>query len=186
MPRSRALDRPSHLGTSSLAISPDLTLTITWTPSGLISITLADPSAPRQRDHPLLPSFVTNTLRLLSAYFQGIPTSFSDIPLCLTPATPFQRAVWTACTTIPWGHTRPYGSIAAQLGNPNASRPVGNALARNPLPIIIPCHRVIRADGTLGGYGLGLPLKARLLALEHAPVPPVTPPASASTVQNQP
>ncbi|MDO4539479.1 MAG: methylated-DNA--[protein]-cysteine S-methyltransferase [Syntrophomonadaceae bacterium] len=102
--------------------------------------------------------------RQLEQYFAGERREF-DLPLA--PAgTEFQRRVWSALQTIPYGETRSYGEIAAQTGNPKACRAVGMANNRNPIAIIIPCHRVIGADGSLTGYGGGVPMKSRLLELE--------------------
>lgn len=81
--------------------------------------------------------------------------------------TPFQKEVWNALLSIPYGETRSYGQIAEQVGNPKACRAVGLANNRNPIAIVIPCHRVIGADGRLVGYGGGLHIKERLLALEQ-------------------
>ena len=80
--------------------------------------------------------------------------------------TAFELRVWAALRTIPYGETRSYGAIAAAIGSPRAARAVGMANHRNPLPILIPCHRVIGADGSLTGYAGGLETKRRLLALE--------------------
>ena len=100
----------------------------------------------------------------LTEYFAGKRTEF-DLPL--TPAgTDFQRAVWQALETIPFGETRSYGDIAARVGNPKACRAVGMANNRNPIVIIIPCHRVIGSNGSLTGYGGGLDVKQYLLDLE--------------------
>jgi methylated-DNA-[protein]-cysteine S-methyltransferase len=100
----------------------------------------------------------------LGAYFRGELTKFQ---LKLAPrGTPFQQRVWSALQTIPYGTTSTYGKLAAELGEPKAVRAVGLANGRNPIPIIIPCHRVIGADGSLTGYGGGLDVKQRLLALE--------------------
>jgi O-6-methylguanine DNA methyltransferase len=82
--------------------------------------------------------------------------------------TPFDMAVWEQLQTIPYGQTRTYGEVAASLGKPGAARAVGGANHRNPIPIVIPCHRVVAAGGKLGGYGGGLDLKRHLLALEGA------------------
>jgi O-6-methylguanine DNA methyltransferase len=82
--------------------------------------------------------------------------------------TPFQRRVWDALLAIPYGETRTYGAIARAIGSPGAVRAVGAANGANPVPLVVPCHRVIAAGGRLGGFGGGLPLKARLLALERA------------------
>lgn len=100
----------------------------------------------------------------LREYFAGARRTF-DLPLA-PHGTAFQRRVWTASRTIPYGETRTYGELAAAIDSPNASRAVGMANHRNPIPIIIPCHRVIGANGTLTGYAGGLEIKRRLLALE--------------------
>jgi methylated-DNA-[protein]-cysteine S-methyltransferase len=101
----------------------------------------------------------------LDAYFAG---DLREFTLTLRPVgTPFQLAVWEALRTIPYGETRSYGEIAAQLGRDGASRAVGAANGSNPLPIVVPCHRVIGADGRLTGFGGGLPRKEWLLAMER-------------------
>lgn len=100
----------------------------------------------------------------LREYFAGARRTF-DLPLA-PHGTAFQQRVWAALRAIPYGETRTYGELAAAIGNPSASRAVGMANHRNPIPIIIPCHRVIGANGTLTGYAGGLEIKRRLLALE--------------------
>lgn len=100
----------------------------------------------------------------LDAYFSGRDVPF-DVPLA--PAgTPFQCAVWTALRAIPYGATASYAEIASRIGRPRAVRAVGAANARNPIAILVPCHRVIGADGSLTGYAGGLERKRALLALE--------------------
>ncbi|MFE9684480.1 methylated-DNA--[protein]-cysteine S-methyltransferase [Streptomyces sp. NPDC002701] len=101
----------------------------------------------------------------LAAYFAGELTDFS-VRLDLV-GTPFQRAVWAELRRIPYGETRTYGQLADALGNPKASRAVGLANGRNPLGIIVPCHRVVGANGSLTGYGGGLERKQRLLDFER-------------------
>ena len=101
----------------------------------------------------------------LTAYFAGAFQAFS-IPLS-PRGTAFQQAVWQALMDIPYGQTATYGEIAARIGNPKACRAVGMANNRNPLPIVIPCHRVIGGSGKLVGYGGGLPVKEWLLKLER-------------------
>ncbi|MFD0318258.1 methylated-DNA--[protein]-cysteine S-methyltransferase [Streptomyces flavalbus] len=101
----------------------------------------------------------------LEAYFAGDLKEFT-VELRLN-GTPFQRTVWAALRTIPYGETRTYGELAADLGNPHASRAVGLANGRNPVGIIVPCHRVIGASGDLTGYGGGLDRKRRLLDFER-------------------
>jgi methylated-DNA-[protein]-cysteine S-methyltransferase len=100
----------------------------------------------------------------LGEYFAGERTDF-DLELSMA-GTEFQRRVWRTLTTIPYGETRSYGEIADQIGVPGAARAVGLANGRNPIAIIVPCHRVIGASGSLTGYGGGLDRKRSLLALE--------------------
>lgn len=100
----------------------------------------------------------------LTEYFSGKRYSF-EVPVRFN-GTPFQEAVWHALQDIPYGETRTYGEIARAVGNPKACRAVGGANHKNPIMIIIPCHRVIGADGSLVGFGGGLPVKEKLLALE--------------------
>ncbi|MFF8616218.1 methylated-DNA--[protein]-cysteine S-methyltransferase [Streptomyces sp. NPDC015350] len=104
------------------------------------------------------------TVRQLDAYFAGELREF-DLPLHLD-GTPFQRSVWEQLQHIPYGETRSYGELAEILGKPGASRAVGLANGKNPVGIIVPCHRVIGASGGLTGYGGGLDRKQRLLAFE--------------------
>ncbi|MET9696312.1 methylated-DNA--[protein]-cysteine S-methyltransferase [Streptomyces sp. NPDC006529] len=100
----------------------------------------------------------------LSAYFAGERTAF-DLPLRLE-GTDFQRGVWDQLTRIPYGETWSYGELAARLGKPSASRAVGLANGKNPISIIVPCHRVIGASGSMTGYGGGVERKVRLLEFE--------------------
>ncbi|HEU4961297.1 MAG TPA: methylated-DNA--[protein]-cysteine S-methyltransferase [Sphingomonas sp.] len=113
--------------------------------------------------HPVL----DETERQLGAYFAGDLQDF-DLPLAFR-GTDFQRQVWHALLTIPFGETRSYRDIAVQLGRPTATRAVGAANGANPIPIVAPCHRVIGANGSLTGFGGGLENKAFLLDLEGAP-----------------
>jgi methylated-DNA-[protein]-cysteine S-methyltransferase len=103
----------------------------------------------------------------LRGYARGEPVAFPDA-LDLAAATPFQQAVWLATRDIPRGRTRSYGWLAVWAGRPRAARAVGQAMAANPWPIIVPCHRVVSSSGRLGGYGGGLDMKERLLRLEGA------------------
>ena len=100
----------------------------------------------------------------LQSYFAGERTNF-DVPLLLE-GTDFQKKVWTTLQKIPYGETISYKDLAEAVGNPKAVRAVGAANGANPIPIIIPCHRVIGNDGSLTGFGGGLPLKKQLLELE--------------------
>jgi len=101
----------------------------------------------------------------LRGYLDGDKVAFTD-KLDLSAATPFECQVWQTTRLIPYGETRSYQWLAQALGRPEAARAVGQALARNPLPIIIPCHRVVGSDGKLGGYSGGVEMKRRLLTFE--------------------
>lgn len=107
---------------------------------------------------------LVETERQLREYFAGKRTAFS-VPLDMR-GTRFQKDVWEALLAIPFGETRSYGQLAKQLGNPHATRAVGAANGRNPISIIVPCHRVIGSSGKLTGFAGGLDAKARLLNLE--------------------
>lgn len=104
-------------------------------------------------------------VRQLTAYFKGKLKDF-DLPLA-PDGTTFQRSVWTELQRIPYGDTISYGELARRIGNPNAVRAVGLANGQNPIAIVIPCHRVIGSNGSLTGYGGGLPTKQALLTLER-------------------
>ncbi len=108
--------------------------------------------------------FVAEAKQQLSAYFDGKLDTFS-VPLDLC-GTAFQKSVWLALTKIRYGDTMTYADIARAIGRPRSARPVGGAAGKNPLPIIVPCHRVIGSDGTLTGFTGGLDIKMRLLRLE--------------------
>jgi methylated-DNA-[protein]-cysteine S-methyltransferase len=106
----------------------------------------------------------------ITAYFEGSFVNFSpDIPVGLDGFRGFSRKVLTACRSIKFGRTISYSGLAQKAGRPSASRAVGNALSKNPLPLIIPCHRVLRADGKMGGFSApgGISVKKRMLALEN-------------------
>ncbi|MGH8242936.1 MAG: methylated-DNA--[protein]-cysteine S-methyltransferase [Steroidobacteraceae bacterium] len=108
----------------------------------------------------------TTVVTQLQQYFAGSRREF-DLPF-LAEGTPFQCAIWQAILHIPYGTTIAYSELARRVGRPGASRAAGAANGANPLPIVVPCHRVIGADGTLTGFGGGLDIKIRLLALEGA------------------
>ncbi|UWE08055.1 methylated-DNA--[protein]-cysteine S-methyltransferase [Actinacidiphila bryophytorum] len=107
---------------------------------------------------------LARTAEQMTAYFAGDITDF-DIDLS-TSGTPFQRRVWAALCDIPYGETVSYGELAAALGRPTASRAVGLANGKNPISIVVPCHRVVGADGSMTGYGGGLERKRWLLSFE--------------------
>jgi methylated-DNA-[protein]-cysteine S-methyltransferase len=120
-----------------------------------------DPATYGSRDDDAFPEAAEQ----LGQYFAGERRSF-DLPLQAT-GTPFQEEVWHALTEIPYGTTTSYGELAERIGRPGASRAVGLANGRNPISIVVPCHRVIGANGSLTGYGGGIERKAALLALER-------------------
>lgn len=132
-------------------------------PAGLVSFS----ATPQQVASP--PSQVTALLsgvtEQLGEYFKGARTSF-DIPLAME-GTEFQLQVWAALQAIPYGETRTYGEQATMIGRPTAVRAVGAANGRNPISIIVPCHRVLGASGSLTGFAGGVATKAQLLALEQ-------------------
>ncbi len=115
-------------------------------------------------------SWMKRSMRRIQKYAAGQPDDFLDIELDLSAATPFQRKVVENCRRIPFGHTLSYGELAAKAGHPRAARAVGNTMANNRIPLIIPCHRVVGSAGSLGGYSApdGLDMKRRLLRLEGA------------------
>ena len=102
----------------------------------------------------------------IARYFDGSLKEFTQ-NISLLSGTEFERKVWLALRQIPYGETRTYKWMAQQVGSPKSSRAVGQALKKNPIPILLPCHRVIESDGKLGGFALGENIKRRLLQLEH-------------------
>lgn len=112
------------------------------------------------------PAALAQVRERLSAYLKGHPVSLSDIQVDIEDAPPFFRRAWEACRRIPRGQVRTYAWLAQEAGHPKAARAAGQAMARNRLPILVPCHRVLGSNGGLHGYGGGLDMKARLLALE--------------------
>jgi methylated-DNA-[protein]-cysteine S-methyltransferase len=123
---------------------------------------VAAPKSPRMaKEHPV----VSQLIEVLDRYFNGETVKFS-VPLDLDNGTPFQHKVWSALTRIPYGQTRSYAEVAEAVGTPQGARAVGSANKSNSIPILIPCHRVIKADRGLGGYDSGVHIKKRLLELE--------------------
>ena len=139
-------------------------LQMTESDNGLYEILLdGDPFAEGE-DSELL----DETKDLLKDYFNGEPVNFGGLPLDLSGYTDFQRDVLEATMRIPAGEVRSYKQIAEMVGRPNAYRAVGNAVGNNRTPIVIPCHRVVRSDGSIGHFGGGSRLKRFLLRLEGA------------------
>jgi methylated-DNA-[protein]-cysteine S-methyltransferase len=147
--------------------TPIGTLLIAGDDKALRLISFPKNGKPRKPEHGWVESSrgpVGEALRQLREYFAGTRADF-DLPLA-PEGTGFQRSVWKQLQAIPYGKTISYGELARRVGNPKASRAVGSANGKNPIPIVIPCHRVIAAGGKLGGFGGGLPTKEKLLALE--------------------
>lgn len=119
-----------------------------------------------QMQYPVL----TYAREMLDQYFAGEPLEFSKVPIRFNWGTDFQNSVWETIRQIPYGEVRSYKWIAEQIGHPKAVRAVGGAVGANAAVILNPCHRVIRSNGALGGYGGGLERKRQLLALEGYPI----------------
>ena len=151
----RIVDSP--IGLLRLVANEDSLVAISWEDDGAHRV---PPDGMEASRHPVL---VEAALQL-EQYFAGKRKSF-ELKLRFT-GTDFQRKVWNALLTIPFGETRSYGQIAAQIGHPSAIRAVGAANGQNPIPIVAPCHRVIGSTGKLVGFGGGLPRKAQLPTLE--------------------
>jgi methylated-DNA-[protein]-cysteine S-methyltransferase len=141
---------PSPIGALGIAVDD----------AGVCAVRFDGPAGPVAAD-PLLDAAV----RQFTEYLQGSRRDF-DLPLSVRGGSDFERAVWHEITTIGYAEMRTYGAIAAALGDPGAARAVGTACNRNPLPVLIPCHRVVGTGGRLVGFGGGLPRKRFLLELE--------------------
>jgi methylated-DNA-[protein]-cysteine S-methyltransferase len=105
-------------------------------------------------------------IKQLKGYFEGAKIAFSQ-RIKFLKGTDFERRVWIALKAIPYGETRTYKWLAERIGMPKATRAVGHALSKNPIPVVLPCHRVIESDGSIGGYSSGIDIKRRLLELEY-------------------
>jgi methylated-DNA-[protein]-cysteine S-methyltransferase len=114
------------------------------------------------------PRWLADLIAGLQRFAEGEPVDFKEVPLSLDHLTRFGRRVLAACRAIPWGQVSSYGDLAAACGSPGAARAVGSVMAKNRFPLVVPCHRVLASDGTLGGYSApdGLRMKKRLLAME--------------------
>lgn len=139
------------------------TLLIETTKEALLSISFADKDAPVAIER-TPPPILNEVIRQLKEYFAGKRRTF-DIPLEYH-GSDFEESVWQATYEIPYGKTKSYGELAESINNKKACRAVGGALNKNPIPFIIPCHRIVKSDGSLGGYAFGGVLKRRLLELE--------------------
>jgi methylated-DNA-[protein]-cysteine S-methyltransferase len=130
----------------------------------LLSLDLADKFQESPTD------YFADLVQSFKNYYRGLPVEFK-VRLDFSGLTDFQKSVYKAAMSIPFGETRSYGWLAKQIDKPLASRAVGQALGRNPFPILVPCHRVLAAGDKLGGFSAGLPLKQYLLNLENIKIP---------------
>ncbi len=155
--------------TVSLADTPLGGIILYFTPKGLAALDFAGEAGEIDLERASIAETVDpmigSVVKELRAFLAGAPADFRDLPLDLQ-GTPFQLRVWQELRRIPWGGTISYRELARRAGSPKALRAVGQANAVNPIPIIIPCHRVISADGSLGGYSSGLWRKCWLLKHE--------------------
>jgi len=144
-------------------------VTIEATDRGVVGVAFGERGPARAGVGALARGHLDAAQAALLAYFRGEPPLLPSLDL---RGSDFQRAVWRELVRIPWGETRTYGQVAAALGRPGAARAVGAANARNPVAVLVPCHRVVAAEGRLGGYAAGLEGKRWLLAHEaaHGPV----------------
>lgn len=165
--------KPTTHRVKATVLSPLGPLLLAATPSGLSGVWFMDQRhLPAEREvqdwTPVQDNAILNTAAdQLTAFFAHRLNRF-DLPLDLSAGTAFQSSVWRALLDIPFGQTRSYGELARAIGKPAAVRAVGAAIGRNPLGIVVPCHRVIGAQGALTGYAGGLDRKAALLRLEGA------------------
>jgi methylated-DNA-[protein]-cysteine S-methyltransferase len=156
----------TSLGWIGVALTPQGFLRLSYPAAhmgrGLDAVAWSDGGEPAEGDQRVL-----RLAQELEDFFQGRPVRFS-IEADLSAGTPFQRRVWGTLLEIPWGETRTYRWIAGRLRRPRAARAVGAAVGANPIPFVVPCHRVVASNGSLCGFAGGLALKRRLLALEGA------------------
>ena len=155
---------------------------IAWSDQGVVSVQLPEPEATRVRaslrrrmpgaTESVPPLEIQQVIEAFRALLRGEPTSLTDVRLDMQAVPAFDRQVYEVARTIPFGKTLSYGQIATRLGDVHLARDVGQALARNPVPLVVPCHRVLAAGGKLGGFSArgGVATKQRLLALEQADV----------------
>ncbi len=159
---SKIGERVRHTGAEGLVLLDEIKITATDRGVCLIRAeSLAPPSSTKAR------RLVEQARVELAEYWEGERTFFS-VPVDLSAVAPFQREVLEAARAIPFGEVRSYAWIARKIRHPQAVRAVGTALGRNPVPLLVPCHRVLRSDGGVGGYLFGTRVKDRLLALERS------------------
>jgi methylated-DNA-[protein]-cysteine S-methyltransferase len=166
--RAETQKNQSQEWTVCLAGTPMGSLSLTFTANGLTALDFGGDDGnlpPGSPPPPSLSPMIEAVKKALSKYFATGATDFADLPLDLK-GTPFQQKIWQELQRIPGGRTISYKELARRAGSPQACRAAGQANGRNPVPIIVPCHRVIAADGSLGGYSSGLDKKRWLLQHE--------------------
>jgi len=155
--------------TAPVTVTAAITVIAASSGRGLCLIGLAVPESRFREEHPDAvrdDEALGDALRLLRRYFAGQRVQLGGLKLDLSAGSPFQQAVWRELRRIPWGEVISYSELARRAGRPRAARAVGNAVGRNPLPVVVPCHRVIKADGSIGGFGCGVEIKRALLGIE--------------------
>ena len=157
--RQKILNNREHL--YDTFESPPGTLYLIFAGEILKGVSFKKPRGPIRKGK--APSWITKELK---EYFEKGLENFSQ-NISFPKGTEFEKTVWLTLKEIPYGETRTYKWLAEKIGNPNATRAVGQALSRNPLPIILPCHRIIESDGSIGGYSSGVDIKRRLLDIEY-------------------
>ncbi|MFK7992006.1 MAG: methylated-DNA--[protein]-cysteine S-methyltransferase [Sandaracinaceae bacterium] len=157
MPEQRTTEPGPNEGVKQGTLHDDVLgpLTVTYTDAGIVALSFGGDSGP----------LVKSLAEPLSRYLAGESIRLSSIPVSLV-GTAFQQRVWTALRDVPRGHVRTYGGLAADVGSPRAMRAVGAAMGANPIPIVVPCHRIVAKGYELGGYSAGLERKRHLLTLE--------------------
>jgi methylated-DNA-[protein]-cysteine S-methyltransferase len=167
----RFLQRADAEGLVDVAVatmdSPIGTLLLMATPKGLVRIAFEDENRDEVLGEVAMPRRLDPVRRELDRYFAGELQDF-EVPLDWSLVGDFARKVLRRTARIPYGSVASYGEVAMEVGTPRGARAVGNALGSNPIPVVVPCHRVVRTGGAIGGYGGGLPRKRYLLALEGA------------------
>lgn len=174
-------ERPEWQGESYLLLDTPLgACGLAWGSRGLVRLQLPEPTREaaerriaatgRVLASSAIPPAVEQAVAALRRYFAGEVVDLTAIEVDLGGVPPFHREIYAATRAVPWGETVTYGALATRLGSPGASRTVGQAMGRNPVPVIIPCHRVLASGQGLGGFSApgGLATKQRLLALEKA------------------
>jgi len=142
--------------------SPLGSIYLTFDGTALIGVSFVKPSSVSYK----VKSTPEKFIKELALYFEGLNRVFSQEISFLT-GTEFEREVWFSLMDIPFGETKSYKWVAEKIGRPGAVRAVGQALSKNPIPIVVPCHRVIESDGSIGGYSSGVNTKVRLLEMEY-------------------